>query len=292
MLKNKLFIALFVLVSGLCFCLPAMAVELATSTPTSTAENLILPETTIIQPWANFESNYAVDKSIGQDYYLKNDLNNFSVHVKTGTTEQNLNIVLRELNSSWFPTGVTVDENWTPNNLERISPVYEYDFITDGKVEAFSAPIALNLKMEPLLDSAGSTDMRHKIWHFWDKNKNVWRPLRSVADLDHAITGARTYQSYGIVALFIAKVEYEAWASWYADSLTPSSKYNGASNMYKIGTKVKVCRLDNLNKCVKIKIVSTGPYVDNRIVDLTKTAFRTIGNPGGGIVGVRVVPIN
>ncbi|GEM_PF-1666711 len=292
MLKNKLFIILFVLVCGFCFCLPNGAEGIATSTPTLTAENIILPEVSIVQPWANFESNYVIDKSVSQDYYLKNDLNNFSVHVKIGTTKQNLNIVLRELNSSWFPSGVTVDENWTPNNLERISLVYEYDFTVDGGVRAFSAPIALNLKTEPLLDSAGSTDMRHKIWHFWDKNKNVWRPLRSVADLNHNITGARTYQPYGVVALFIAKVEYEAWASWYGDSLTPSSKYNGASNMYKIGTKVKVCRLDNLNKCVKIKIVSTGPYVDNRIVDLTKTAFRMIGNPGGGIVGVRVIPIN
>ncbi|HPI67460.1 MAG TPA: RlpA-like double-psi beta-barrel domain-containing protein [bacterium] len=265
----------------------AHAAELSTSTPTTTDQ--INP--VITEPWTKYESIHAIDNNINNYYYLNNGQNNFSIYIKKETSAQNLNLVLRELGYNWIPTGPTIDEKGNQTNLERISFAYEYDFISDQKIRPFALPITLNFKTDILYDIHGNTDMRRKIIHYWDKGRGVWRPLPTVTDLAHNIAAARTYLPYSILAVFMAQNEFDAYASWYPDSLTPSSKYNGASNNYKIGTYVKVCRLDNLAKCVKIKIVSTGPYVDNRIVDLTKTAFQTIGNPGGGIVGVRVIPV-
>ena len=142
-----------------------------------------------------------------------------------------------------------------------------------------------------LKDEHGNTEMHRKQMFFWDGGSKKWKPLPGSNDLENNLTRAVIHLPYAILAVFQHTDQFEAWASWYGDALTPSSPYNSASNNHKIGSHVKVCRLDNLQKCVKVKVVSTGPYVDNRIIDLTKTAFRAIGNPGGGIVGVRVVNI-
>ena len=244
-------------------------------------------------PAYRFESQYAIDNSMTQDYFLENGQENFSINFRQGASEQNLTLTLRELNFNDIPIGKTVDLNGKENNLERISLAYEYQISSAAELLPFNLPLAIDLKTEILKDMFENTMMERKIMHYWDKENNVWQPLEreSVGDINRNSVRAKTFITQNIVAMFIVKNQFEAWASWYPDALTPSSKYNGASNKYPIGTKVMVCRLDNLNKCVKIKIVSTGPYVDNRIVDLTKTAFKAIGNPGGGIVGVRVTPI-
>lgn len=237
------------------------------------------------------ESNYTIDNTQTQDYKLIGGLKKFSLNFREGTTDQNFNLHLGELDFSQIPFGKSVDENNNINNLERISIAYEYVFSSAETIKDFAQTIALDLEAEDLKDMHGNTMMNRQIIHYWDENNNVWRPLPTVGDIDHKSLRAKTTLNKAIIAIFISKTEFEAYASWYGDSLTPSSKYNGASNNHKIGSYVNVCRLDNLQKCVKLKIVSTGPYVDNRITDLTKTAFKTIGNPGGGIVGVRVTPI-
>jgi len=238
-----------------------------------------------------FETIHQIDNSKTQNYFLDNGQNNFSINFKQNTSTEILTLTLRELNFNDIPSGKTVDEAGNVNNLERMSLAYEYVFSGSENLENLFQPLAIDFKTDPTFDEFNNTIMLRKLMHYWDAENNVWKPLASVGDVDHNITRAKTKKPYAIVALFFVKKEFEAYASWYGDSLTPSSKFNGASNNYKIGTTVKVCRLDNLAKCVKIKIVSTGPFVDNRIVDLTKTAFKTIGNPGGGIIGVRVTPI-
>lgn len=238
-----------------------------------------------------FESNFTIDNTLTKDYKLLGGQKKFSVNFRSGTSEQNLNLHLGELDFKQIPNGQTVDENSHIDNLERISIAYEYSFSSSEEIKDFTQTIALDLEAENLKDYQGNTMMNRQLLYIWNATNNLWQPLATVGDIDHKSLRAKTTLTKGIIAIFISKDESEAYASWYGDSLTPSSKYNGASNIYKIGSYVNVCRLDNLKKCVKIKIVSTGPYVDNRIVDLTKTAFKTIGNPGGGIVGVRVTPV-
>lgn len=255
------------------------------------AENLSAVSLDSIQNKYRFESNYTINNTITKDYKLVGGLKKFSVNFQEGTTDQNFNLHLGELDFSQIPNGKTVDEKGNIDNLERISIAYEYVFSSIEEIKDFKQTIALDLEAENLKDYSGGTMMNRQLIYYWNEVNNVWQPLPTVGDIDHNSLRAKTTLNKAIIAIFISKDQSEAYASWYGDSLTPSSKYNGASNVYKIGSYVNICRLDNLKKCVKIKIVSTGPYVDNRIVDLTKTAFKAIGNPGGGIVGVRVTPI-
>ena len=134
--------------------------------------------------------------------------------------------------------------------------------------------------------------MHRRQMFFWDGVSKTWKPLPGTNDIENQLTRAVIHLPYAILAVFQIPDEFEAWASWYGDWLTPSSPYNCASNNHKIGSYVRVCRSDNPGKCVKVKVVSTGPFVDNRIVDLTKTAFSAIGNPGGGVVDVTVVSVD
>jgi rare lipoprotein A len=54
-----------------------------------------------------------------------------------------------------------------------------------------------------------------------------------------------------------------------------------------MGTKVKVTNLKN-KKSVVVKITDRGPYIKGRIIDLTKGAFRRIGNLNDGLFKCKV----
>ncbi len=237
------------------------------------------------EPWAVSETILLLDQAtILKGYTLVVGENDFKLGVRDGAISQSATAVIRQLNETWAPTGPTIDAVGKETNLKRISPAWEFDFLSEKKIGSLNKPLYVAIKND-------GTTMNRKVIHFWDGGTKKWKPLPSSADLENNLTRAIIHLPYAILAVFDLPDEYEAYASWYGDNLTPSSLYNGASNKYSIGSYVKVCRLDNLKKCVKIKIVSTGPYVAGRIVDLTKSAFRKIGNPGGGILEVRVIPL-
>ncbi len=243
------------------------------------------------EPWAKREMRLFIDEpTILKGYTVVAGDNEFKLGVRDKAISQAATAVIRELNESHIPSGPTVNIAGEPTNLKRISSAWEFDFLAEPRIGVLNKPLYAAIKTPPTLDKHNNTNMKRKVMHFWDGTTNTWKPLPGNNDLENNLTRAIIHLPYAILAVFESNTDYEAYASWYGDALTPSSKFNGASNNHQIGSYVNVCRLDNLKKCVKIKIVSTGPYVDNRIVDLTKTAFSKIGNPGGGILPVRVTP--
>lgn len=67
------------------------------------------------------------------------------------------------------------------------------------------------------------------------------------------------------------------------------SKLTGASNTYKLGTILKVTNIDN-DKSVTVRINDTGAFT--HLVDLSKSAFQSIGNLKRGWLNVIVEVIN
>lgn len=53
------------------------------------------------------------------------------------------------------------------------------------------------------------------------------------------------------------------------------------------GTKVRVTNLGN-NRSVVVKINDRGPFVQDRIIDLTRYAFSRIGNTEQGLIRVKI----
>jgi peptidoglycan lytic transglycosylase len=87
-------------------------------------------------------------------------------------------------------------------------------------------------------------------------------------------------------------------ASWYGDyfhgkkKTASGEKYNmynltAASKTLPFGTIVRVKNLDN-GKSVKVKINDRGPYVQGRMIDLSRAAFKKIAPLGAGVLKVEV----
>ena len=57
------------------------------------------------------------------------------------------------------------------------------------------------------------------------------------------------------------------------------------------GTKVRVTNLMN-NRSVIVKINDRGPFIDNRIIDLSRYAFSKIGDTDSGLINVKIEVIN
>jgi len=90
-------------------------------------------------------------------------------------------------------------------------------------------------------------------------------------------------------------------ASFYADKFEGAptasgekykhSKLTAAHKSLPFGTKVKVTNLGN-NESVEVIINDRGPYVDNRIIDLSKSAAEKLGFVNQGLADVKIEVID
>lgn len=86
-------------------------------------------------------------------------------------------------------------------------------------------------------------------------------------------------------------------ASFYANVHQSKKTANGEVYDYKLntaahrtlpfGTKVRVTNMAN-GKSVVVKINDRGPFVKNRILDLSQSAFRSIADASSGIIEVQI----
>lgn len=86
-------------------------------------------------------------------------------------------------------------------------------------------------------------------------------------------------------------------ASFYADK--HQNRKTASGEIYKqelktaahkklpLGSNVKVTNTNN-GKSVIVKINDRGPYAKGRIIDLSKSAFTSIGNPSSGVINVKI----
>lgn len=91
-------------------------------------------------------------------------------------------------------------------------------------------------------------------------------------------------------------------ASYYGDKFAGRTTANGetfdpddmtaAHRTLPFDTKVRVTRTANSNRSVTVRINDRGPFVDGRIIDLSKAAAREIGMIDEGVVPVRVEVLN
>ncbi len=105
--------------------------------------------------------------------------------------------------------------------------------------------------------------------------------------------------SPGIYAKEECDIE-EGYASWYGGRfhgrLTSSRekvnlfKFTAASRTLPLHTYVLVKNIDN-GKVVVVRINDRGPYIDGRIIDLSRAAARKIGMEKDGIKYVQVIPL-
>ena len=97
------------------------------------------------------------------------------------------------------------------------------------------------------------------------------------------------------------KIKSMGFASYYHDSLhgkkTASGerydrdKLTAAHKSLPFGTRIRVSRIDN-GKSVNVRINDRGPFIEGRIVDLSRKAAKRIDLLREGITKVRIEVIN
>lgn len=127
--------------------------------------------------------------------------------------------------------------------------------------------------------------------YYWNETAEQWMSLFGFGlSGEQKLTSVLPSGFAKIAVMAGPKFMSEGQASWY--------KYKNcdcaASPDYAKGTMLKVTRLDDPTRSVVVRVNDWGPERDkhpDRVIDLDYVAFQKIGNPRGGLVGVRVEPL-
>lgn len=92
------------------------------------------------------------------------------------------------------------------------------------------------------------------------------------------------YKETGKASYYAMKYQNQITAS--GERLNQRSN-TAAHKKLPFGTKVKVTNIKN-GKSVIVKINDRGPFVKGRIIDLTRSAFKSIGDLDSGIINVEI----
>lgn len=92
------------------------------------------------------------------------------------------------------------------------------------------------------------------------------------------------YKEYGKASFYAMKFQFRKTAS--GERFNQYSK-TAAHRKLPFGTKVKVTNVKN-RKSVIVKINDRGPFVKGRIIDLSRSAFSSIGNIDSGVINVQI----
>lgn len=171
-----------------------------------------------------------------------------------------------------------------PDNLNFASDIYHIWLDSDEPLD-LKKPIPVQIKF-----LEGNDELKNI--YYYDPSTSTWNlsPSTTLYDLDSVRT--LTYnQEYILAVVADPAIKEKGKASWFSSSITPRNPWGSANNDYPIGTIVRVTNLEN-NKYYDTEIISRGPYVDFRIIDLTSNAFKQIANLGEGVVDVKVEPLD
>lgn len=92
------------------------------------------------------------------------------------------------------------------------------------------------------------------------------------------------YKESGKASFYAMKYQFRKTAS--GERFNQYSK-TAAHKKLPFGTKVKVTNIKN-GKSVVVKINDRGPFVKGRIIDLSRSAFSSIGNTDSGVISVEI----
>lgn len=122
--------------------------------------------------------------------------------------------------------------------------------------------------------------------------KGVYRKGGAVGTKPYTIRG-KTYYPLKSAHGFVE----EGVASWYGPGFHGKKTANGetynqyamtaAHKLLPLGTEVRVTRLDN-GRSVLVRVNDRGPFVDDRIIDLSRAAASRLQMTGSGTARVRV----
>lgn len=158
-----------------------------------------------------------------------------------------------------------------------VSDLYSFDLYHDDTLEVY----------KPLWISHAWTADTEKgyVLKNWDSNTNEWVELpSSVTKPEHGWVQAAIHLPYAIIGVFESENPvFEGEGSWY--------RWHGAAmNDLPIGTEIRVWD-PNTDLEAYTTVVSTGPFVEGRIIDLPAEIFEVFAPLSQGVVHVKISPV-
>jgi rare lipoprotein A len=108
-----------------------------------------------------------------------------------------------------------------------------------------------------------------------------------------ALSACADYPRHGAANQQKVASEQTGMASWYIDRRTASGErysaraLTAAHRKLPFGTRVRVTNLNN-NRSIVVRITDRGPYIGNRIIDLSHAAAKELDMVHAGVARVRV----
>ncbi len=100
-------------------------------------------------------------------------------------------------------------------------------------------------------------------------------------------SGNRVFTS-GYVVIVNDRSTQVGMASWYRSAKNPDGV---ANNQFAMGTKLRVTNVEN-GKSTVVRVVSRGPFVAGRVIDLVYTAFKKIQGKNAGVARVSLAVVD
>lgn len=170
-----------------------------------------------------------------------------------------------------------------PENLKFASEIYHI-WLDSPENLNLSKPVPVEIKF-----FSGNDELKNI--YYYNPAEKKWYLSPSTTRYEDGVVRTLTYnQEYILAVVADPAIKERGEASWFSSSLTPRNPYGAANNDYPLGTIVRVTNLEN-GKFFDTKIISRGPYVDFRIIDLASNAFKKIANLSEGVIDVKIEPL-
>lgn len=209
-------------------------------------------------------------KTVDRGYTIKADDDKIKFGIKGGSFADAVKFSLSILSSKKIAP--------LPNDKIFLSSIYEYSFSANDARATILTPIALSL-----LYTSNSSP---KFLYAYDAIQKKWTDITKAVDTGQRFS-SKLSDAYGIIAVVGDQGIYSGRATWYRDKNKP---LGAATNLFPIGTKVKVTNLDN-GKTIEVEIVSTWRGRKGYVIDLVSTAFKKIAPLGRGSTRVKIEKI-
>ncbi len=127
-----------------------------------------------------------------------------------------------------------------------------------------------------------------KVIKYWDAKRDKWRALKTKDNQSTLQVSAALKHKTAVLGVFEKPDEasdvtgdvISGLASWYVGA-------GAASNDYPMNTRIRVTNA-NTGAFVDTTVVSTGPFVPGRVVDLSSDDFAAIASLSTGVIPVTV----
>jgi hypothetical protein len=219
-------------------------------------------------------SIYLDSPTLGKGYTIKTEDQNLFLALWPETLDQEIQVNIQNLRR----------EGWkVPEDKNLISDLYVFDIKMvnpSAPAGGFQKPFDLVLKYNTENNSA-------KYVYIYNHQLSKWSKIITFKiDPEKKNIQIKLKIPYAQIAILEEKPLFGK-ASWYPTSLTPRDPLGCACNKYDLGTEVRVTNLSNTKSTITT-IISRGPYVKDRIIDLTSQAFSKIANIRQGLIEVKV----